>query len=87
MTFLSILTTIVGVAMGFSGLPQAIKIFKTKSAGDVSPLTYIILLFGGVVWALYGIEIKSVPLVLSNAIGTFTVSLVLFSYYRYSKRK
>jgi len=43
MDILPILTTIFGTLRGFAYLPQTYKIFKRKSAKDISPITYIFL--------------------------------------------
>ena len=43
MTILSMLATVFGAANGFAGFPQAYKIFKTKSAGDIALSSYSIL--------------------------------------------
>jgi MtN3 and saliva related transmembrane protein len=85
MTFLSILTTIVGSAMALSGLPQAIKIFKRKSAKDISAITYGTLAIGALVWIFYGIEIKSMPVLISNGIGFFVACIILVGWLKYGK--
>jgi len=49
MTILSILATIFRTLSGLANFPQALKIFKRKSAGDISILTYSILLTGAII--------------------------------------
>jgi len=73
MTTLSVLATIFGSLMAIANFPQAFKIFKRKSAKDISIITYIILFIGAIIWILYGIEIASFPLWISNSIGAFGV--------------
>jgi len=46
MTALSILATVFGTLSGIANLPQAYKIFKRKSAKDISIITYLFLLSG-----------------------------------------
>lgn len=87
MTFLYILATISGVFLAFGALPQAIKIFRKKSAGDLSPVTYFITVIGGFIWILYGSEIKNLPIVLSNIIGVAISVLVLAGWYLYGRNK
>ena len=57
MTLLATLATIFGVINGFANFPQIYKIFKTKSANDLSLVTYLILTVGTIVWILYGLQI------------------------------
>ncbi len=72
--------------MALSGLPQVIKIFQRKSAGDVSLLTYIIVTLGAVIWIWYGFDIKSTPLIISNIIGFCVTSSVIFACLKFGKK-
>ena len=85
MTFLSFLASISGTILGLSGFPQVFKIFKRKSAKDIAPLTYWIVETGSVIWILYGLELKNLPIVLSNVLGFITTSLILIGYFRYGR--
>ena len=87
MTPLAILATSVGIFLGLSNVPQALKIFKRKSAGDISLLTYLIVEFGSIVWVFYGLEIKSFPVVIPNVLGVMATGLVLVGYVLYGKTK
>ncbi len=69
--------------MALSNLPQAYRIFKRKSAKDISLITYLILFVGGIIWILYGIEIDNFPLILANVIGIFGVSSVIIGWIKY----
>jgi len=86
MSFLSILTTIVGMGMSFGYFAQTIKIIKRKSAQDVSLITYLIFGFGIVIWLLYGISIKDTPIILSN-IAALLGALSVMGAYGYYKKK
>ena len=83
MTFLSILATIFGVVNGFANFPQIYKIFKTKSAKDISTTTYLILIVSSVVWILYGIEIMNIPVLIMNGLALFEFIVILVGCYLY----
>ncbi|HZQ30008.1 MAG TPA: SemiSWEET family transporter [Patescibacteria group bacterium] len=85
MTLLPFLASISGTVLGLSGFPQVIKIFKTKSAKDIAPLTYLIIEIGSTIWILYGLELKIFPIVLANILGFTTTSLILIGYYLYGR--
>ena len=85
MSILSILATISGVGMAVSNLPQSFKIFKTKSAKDISPITYLILFVAGFIWILYGLEIQSFPVTFANSIGVLFSLSVLVGWFRYGR--
>lgn len=87
MTALAFLASVSGVIMGLAGVPQAIKIFRRKSAKDIAPLTYIIVEIGAVIWIFYGLELKIFPIVVGNILGFTTTSLILVGYYLYGRNK
>jgi MtN3 and saliva related transmembrane protein len=87
MSILGILATIVGVFLGLANFPQALKIFKTKSAKDISLTSYLIVEFGSLVWVLYGFEIKNLPIVIPNILGFVATTCVLAGYLFYGKPK
>lgn len=85
MTILAGLATITGVFLGLGSLPQAIKIFRTKSAKDIAPLSYVIMVFGSFIWILYGMELKSLPIVIPNILGFILGTVILLGWSLYGK--
>ncbi len=83
MSILSYLASIAGVSMGLSSLPQIYKIFTRKSASDISKITHVIIVIGAIIWMLYGFEINSIPIILSNFIGIVTNAIILIGCYWY----
>jgi len=83
MTTLSILATIFGTLGGLANLPQWVKIFKRKSAKDISVITYTFVFIAAIIWLLYGIEIKDFPLIIANIFGSINIALVLVGWYMY----
>ncbi len=87
MTPLALLATVVGIFLGLAGLPQAIKIFKRKSAKDISAASYLIVEFGSLIWILYALELKNLPILIPNILGFATTTLILMGYHRYGRSK
>ena len=83
MSVLSHLAVIAGVSMGLSSIPQIHKIFTRKSASDISKITHVIIIIGAFIWMLYGFEINSIPIILSNFIGIVTNAIILIGCYWY----
>jgi MtN3 and saliva related transmembrane protein len=77
MTILSTLATIFGIIVGFANVPQIYKMFKTKSAKDISKLTYSILLIGAIIWIFYGFEIKKFPVIIMHILVTIEFIIIL----------
>jgi MtN3 and saliva related transmembrane protein len=79
------LATITGVVSFFAMLPQIYRIFKRKSAMDISICTYAYMFVTGVIWVLYGININSFPIWLSNLIGSLALMGVIVGWFLYGR--
>ena len=70
----------IGIAAGFVStitfLPQVIKIWRTKSAKDLSSLTLFFLFLNVSLWLLYGILINDYPIMGTNGIVHFMVKIL-----------
>lgn len=65
-------------------VPQAYKIWKTKTAQGVSLSMYLIMFTGVSLWGIYGYFIQSIPMILANFI---TASLLIMIIYFKIKHK
>lgn len=72
-----------GIFSSVSFLPQVIKIRKTKSAGDLSMATLLLLATNVSLWLTYGIAIKSIPLWLTNSIVLAMVLTMIYFKIRF----
>jgi len=80
---IAVLATIAGVLMSLANYPQAIKIIKRKSSKDISVTSLLIILFGTIIWFVYGISIGNMPVILTYGIGLFGSFFVVSSYFIY----
>ncbi len=87
MTVLEILATIFGAVGGIANFPQAYKIFKRKSAKDISIITYSFLFTGAIIWIFYGIEIWNLPVIITNVLGAINIGLVVIGWSLYGRDK
>ncbi|MEK9650440.1 MAG: SemiSWEET transporter [Gammaproteobacteria bacterium] len=67
----------------FGFLPQAIKVYKSRSTKDISLLTFITTTCGISLWLVYGILINSYPLMASNIVSFTLASFILAFKVRY----
>lgn len=67
---------IAGTLTTIAFVPQVLKIYRTKSAKDVSYLMFSIFSTGIVFWLIYGILIRSTPIIAANAV-TLTLSVII----------
>ena len=62
-----------------SFLPQVIKTIKTKHTRDLSLPMYILTILGVILWSIYGISLKSWPMIATN-IFIFTFASIIIGY-------
>jgi MtN3 and saliva related transmembrane protein len=67
-----------GVFSSVSFLPQVIKLWKTRSAKDLSMMTLLFLIMNVCTWLTYGVLIHAWPLIVTNGI---VLSMVLIMVY------
>ena len=67
----------------FAFLPQAIKVWKTKSTRDISLYMFIIFTVGVISWLIYGITISDLPIILANSVTLVLSFFILFYKIRY----
>lgn len=82
-----IFVSIVGIMMSFGYYPQAYKIWKHKSAEDISLPMYIIMSFGSTVWFVYGILLKDKTIMWGFVFGVVGSILVLILTLIYRNKK
>jgi len=72
------------VAAGLSAisfLPQIIKIWRFRSVKDISTGMYVIYAVSVILWLVYGIIIKSEPLILAEILTLVLVCTILTLKY------
>ncbi|HGY5535971.1 MAG TPA: SemiSWEET transporter [Prochlorococcus sp.] len=73
---MDILGLIAGSLTTIAFVPQLIKVWKSKSAQDISYVMFIMFIAGIVLWEVYGWGIHSMPVILFNVI-TFVLGLAI----------
>ncbi len=65
---ITLLGMIAGTLTTIAFLPQLFKVWRSKSAKDIS-MTWLVTFSGGVLlWLIYGLLLGQLPIVLANAI-------------------
>ena len=84
------MTTTIGLIAAFcttlAFLPQVIKIWKTKSAGDLSLVTFTVFTFGVALWLVYGVLTDDLPVILANIVTLMLQGALLTQMIRYRDR-
>lgn len=66
-------------------VPQVYKTWKTKEADDLSMTMYVVMFVGIVLWLVYGIHLKSLPMILANIVTTILTFILIVFKLRYKK--
>ena len=72
-----------GALITFGFIPQVIRVFKLRSAREISLLFTISMLLGAISWLIYGIIFRLPPVILWNAITIFLVAGLLYAKLKY----
>ena len=63
--------------------PQAIKVWKTRSTGDISLGMFLVMVLGLALWLIYGLLSGDAPLIASNAVTMLLAGGILFMKLKY----
>jgi MtN3 and saliva related transmembrane protein len=67
----------------FSGIPQIIRLVRLKESRDISLLTTMFLCLGVLLWLVYGIIIRDMPLIAANSISLCLSGTMFFLVLKY----
>jgi MtN3 and saliva related transmembrane protein len=82
-TFWTVIGIIAALLTSFSFVPQVRKMWRRKSAKDVSHITMFQLTFGCALWLVYGISRRDPVIIVANIVGIATLLVGIVLYYRY----
>lgn len=80
---LTILGLIAGTLTTIAYVPQLIKTWRSKSAGDLSWGMLITLCTGIILWLVYGFYAQDIPVIAANIVTLVLSSIILVLKIRY----
>ena len=85
------LTQIIGLIAAFcttvAFVPQVLKLWRTKSAEDLSLSMFVIFSTGVGLWLVYGLLISDIPIILANTITLMLCLVILILRQKYHREK
>ena len=66
-------------------VPQVWRLFKLRSAREISLSFTLLFLAGGLCWLAYGISLGLMPMIIWNAISSALMCIMLFAKLKYGK--
>ena len=79
MDSIEILGMTAGTISSITFLPQVIKTWKSRSAKDISLWMILFVTSSVILWLIYGIFLKSVPIIYTNS-AVLLMSLILLYF-------
>jgi MtN3 and saliva related transmembrane protein len=80
-----ILGLVGGFFTTFAVLPQIMRVYKLKSAREISVIYNTMMLVGILIWLGYGIILDLVPIIIWNIIGALLVLMLLLAKLKYGR--
>jgi MtN3 and saliva related transmembrane protein len=71
----------------FGFVPQLVKMWRTKSVRDVSPIMIAQLIAGVILWAVYGAHLRDPIVIAANLVSLAILIAALLLYFRFFKRE
>lgn len=75
------------VLLLISGVPQIIKLYKTKSSNDISLLMYLSTTLGVFFLLLHAIAISDLLFIATNGLNLISLSIAVFLIIIYRRQK
>ena len=76
---------VAGALVTCSLIPQLIRVFRLRSAREISMLFTTLLLLGLILWFTYGVFFRLIPVILWNAVGIILVAVLLYAKLKYGR--
>lgn len=77
MTAADALGLLAGVLTTLAFVPQVIRVWRTRSARDLSLASFAIFTVGVALWLAYGIAIGALPVIVANAVTLVLAGAIL----------
>jgi len=66
-------------------VPQVARVWRLKSAADISLVTFVVFSVGTFAWLLYGLSIGALPVILANAVTLLLALTMVALKLRYDR--
>lgn len=82
-----------GIYLGFAGaslttaafVPQLLRVWRTRSAHDISAAMYAMFITGLLLWIVYGLWISAWPIVIANSVTALQALAILGMKLRFQR--
>jgi MtN3 and saliva related transmembrane protein len=85
MNIIQVLGLVAGSLTTAAFLPQVIKTWKSRSAKDLSLGMFSLFCLGVLLWLIYGLIVRDIPVIAANLLTLMLASTLLFFKLRFKE--
>lgn len=83
---LTVLGLVAGLLTSLAFLPQVIRTWRTRSAEDLSAVTFTMFCLGVLLWLVYGVLLQDLPIILANGATLVMAGAILAMKLAFARR-
>jgi len=83
MTLVSLMGYVAGTCTTLAFLPQVLRTWRTRSTDDISLGMFSLMVFGILLWLLYGLAVGDWPLILADGVSLVFAAAILLLKLRF----
>ncbi len=81
-----VLGFVAGAMISIALIPQVWRLYRLKSAREISLPFNVLFLLGGILWLAYGIVQESPSIIAANSVNIVLVSAMLYAKVKYGRQ-
>lgn len=71
------------IVSGIALYPQVFKVLQTRQVADLSPTTFFIIFITNIVWLIYAVHRRALPVMLASIMHTISSGLLIYFFVMY----
>ena len=87
MTAVTVLGYAAAICTTLSFVPQVLRVWRTRSADDISAAMYVLFVAGLALWIAYGVLLRAWPIVIANTVTIALAGAILVLKWRFARRR
>ncbi len=85
MSYFELLGFLAGALTTLGLIPQIVRLFRLRSAHEISLPFTLLFLTGALSWLVYGISLGLMPVITWNSISIVLLTLILYAKLKYGR--
>jgi MtN3 and saliva related transmembrane protein len=85
MNAVTLLGLVAGALTTLAFLPQLFKVWRSRSARDISATWLVTFSSGILLWLIYGILVNALPIILANSVTLALTLVILFFKLKFKR--